>query len=387
MEYPDQLKLDIIFSDERFCHQREFYNGINNAIVHARKGPVRADNKRIGIMICIPTGGGKTRLMFAYQYNCLLNGNPSRKVLWISEHEALLEQTKNVDFLNTLKSCVPEDAAKTWINSYTASYYGTHADPITDDIKIVFANFATLRNNNIREEINNWLGDNCAVIIDEAHHSIAFTYQEIIEHLSSVKSGHSDTLLFGLSATPLRAEKNDTQLLRNLFPYDPIKEDGTPVHVTIWELIKQKALVEPKLHISEYELQNMDKSNGWLNTSNFNTFSSNLAKHIDNSCIVKEYSDHIDEYKKTIVFAINQKHAEALKTSFEEKLPAEHIFINLSSHPQEDNKAALEAFRNDNDPCVMINVNMLGEGIDVPDVNAVFLARPVNSRILVTQMV
>lgn len=51
-----------------------------------------------------------------------------------------------------------------------------------------------------------------------------------------------------------------------------------------------------------------------------------------------------------------------------------------------DRRATLESFRKRAFP-VLINVGIYSEGVDVPGINSVFIARPTKSRILLQQMV
>ena len=53
---------------------------------------------------------------------------------------------------------------------------------------------------------------------------------------------------------------------------------------------------------------------------------------------------------------------------------------------REDNERKLQAYR-DGKLQVLINVNILTEGVDLPKTGTVFLARPTVSTILMTQMV
>ncbi len=61
-------------------------------------------------------------------------------------------------------------------------------------------------------------------------------------------------------------------------------------------------------------------------------------------------------------------------------------FVNSRSKDQ--NTINLNRFKDPNDSVnVLINIRMLTEGVDVPDVNTVFITRETNSSILFTQMV
>jgi superfamily II DNA or RNA helicase len=103
-----------------------------------------------------------------------------------------------------------------------------------------------------------------------------------------------------------------------------------------------------------------------------------------NKVIVEHYTEHQERYGKTIVFACDVAHANALALSFARK---GHAVRALHSEARtEDNQEALRRFRT-GEIKVLVNVEMLTHGIDVPDARSVFLCRPTESDILFAQMI
>ena len=103
-----------------------------------------------------------------------------------------------------------------------------------------------------------------------------------------------------------------------------------------------------------------------------------------NEEIVKKYAQHADEFRRTIVFACNIDHANELAGIFSRR-----GFAAASIHTGNEewlNARALEGFRQGRIQ-VLVNVQMLTHGIDVPDANTVFLCRPTGSDILFAQMI
>lgn len=103
-----------------------------------------------------------------------------------------------------------------------------------------------------------------------------------------------------------------------------------------------------------------------------------------NQCIVDNYVKNAGKYGKTIVFACNIDHVNRLARMF-----VAHGVAAGAMHSQLDegqNQNAIEAFR-----CgavkVLVNMEMLTHGVDIPDVRTVFLCRPTTSDILFAQMV
>ena len=86
------------------------------------------------------------------------------------------------------------------------------------------------------------------------------------------------------------------------------------------------------------------------------------------------------EYGQTIVFAVNINHAIALNQLFKNAGVASDFIVSDIRDmvtgvtiSREENDAKLQAYR-DGDLEVLINVNILTEGVDLPQTKTVFLA-------------
>ena len=103
-----------------------------------------------------------------------------------------------------------------------------------------------------------------------------------------------------------------------------------------------------------------------------------------NRCIVAHYIKFRARYGATLVYAINQKHAEKLTEAFaNHKIPCGIIHDGRGSN---ENAEYLQRFREGRID-VLVNVNMLTVGIDIPRIRSIFLCRPTSSEILYMQMV
>ncbi len=112
-----------------------------------------------------------------------------------------------------------------------------------------------------------------------------------------------------------------------------------------------------------------------------------------NQLIVKTYKENQKNYGQTIVFAVNIVHAIQLTTLFKkEGINAAYIVSNIKdivtgvTVSSKDNEKNLEDYRSGKIK-VLVNVNILTEGVDLPQTKTVFLARPTVSTILMTQMI
>ena len=109
--------------------------------------------------------------------------------------------------------------------------------------------------------------------------------------------------------------------------------------------------------------------------------------------IVNHYIENREKYGQTLVFALNIQHAIELKGVFEKYgIACDFIvsdirdaFTNVTIS-REENIEKIHRFRN-GEIEVLINVNILTEGVDLPNIQTVFLTRPTISTILMTQMI
>jgi superfamily II DNA or RNA helicase len=103
-----------------------------------------------------------------------------------------------------------------------------------------------------------------------------------------------------------------------------------------------------------------------------------------NSLIVSTYVARAREYGKSIVFACNIEHAEALASHFVALgVRAAAVHSNMKDIHR---LHVVESFRR-GDLEVLVNVVSAVHGLDVPDITTVMLARPTASDILMTQMI
>ena len=111
-----------------------------------------------------------------------------------------------------------------------------------------------------------------------------------------------------------------------------------------------------------------------------------------NRVIVEKYLENRSKYGQTIVFAMNKDHAISLCSVFRKNGVKSNFIISAIRNDngykidQERNERVINQFKN-NELEVLINVNILTEGADIPQTKTVFLTRPTTSTIRMTQMV
>ncbi|EGC91951.1 DEAD/DEAH box helicase [Turicibacter sanguinis] len=329
-------------------------------------------------LVVIPTGGGKTLTASWWLLKKALN--EGKKVLWIAHRQMLLEQALMTFKQNAYATCMPTR----WSFDYRI-VSGIH-DKVSqikkeDDLLIISKDSLVSRLNGLKP----WLKDQkeVYVVIDEAHHAPAKSYQTILNYIDSQVE---QVKLLGLTATPFRTEEKESGILAQIF------RDDICYKIDLTDLIKRGILARP--HFEECttdltftatpkELQKMkisDIISGEIATK--------LVGHkVRNAMIVNHYKLNQDRYQQTIVFAINRMHALVLKTLFEKAEIRCGIVISRDLlELAHQNQEVITAYQQGKIQ-VLINVNILTEGIDLPCTKTVFLTRPTVSSILMTQMI
>lgn len=351
-------------------------------------------------LIVLPTGGGKT-----YTASMWLLKNAvdrKKKILWIAHRQFLLDQAAESFQNYAYAEVIPH------INSFCFRIIsGSSSHDSTFDIRpkdnlLIVSKDSIGRN---MERLDKWLrGEKeLYLIVDEAHHSTAKTYRRIIDYVKKKVPGLK---LIGLTATPFRTADSEKGLLAKIYT-DGVK-DGMAVHgdvgityqIGLKELINRQILSRP-IFESCYTDEEYGQSLGleaMENIQHLDMLPDDIAEEIArsaarNKLIVDTYKKNKDRYGQTIVFAVNVTHAIELKGIFENAgIAADYVVSTIKdsvtgvSRSREDNDRNIEAYRHGRLQ-VLINVNILTEGVDLPQTKTVFLARPTVSTILMTQMV
>lgn len=366
-----------------YKHQEEAVEKLQTKIVRSNKNPFEG-------LLVLPTGGGKT-LTAAYWIakNYLDKG---KKVLWVAHRHELLEQAQRTFHKQLSYKDIFPNKAK--LNYRIIS--GIHDKPVnirqTDDI--VISSKDSL-NAGFDHLYNNWLKGNekeIFLVIDEAHHATAKTYRKLIKNLRD-KVG--EFRLLGLTATPFRTAEDEKGLLSKVFPDDIVYK------VDLRTLISRGILSEPIFeevrtefdmtrYLDEEQLDNLQYFD--IESIGRGTAQTIAENDQRNCAIVNRYVKNKSKYKQTIVFALNVFNAIALNKLFQEQgVKSDFVISTIKDmatgvNLKKDNPVIIDRFRK-GELEVLINVNILTEGTDIPNVQSIFLARPTISPILMTQMI
>ena len=290
-------------------------------------------------LLVMPTGSGKT-VVFAQISKELAKNN--HKVLILVHRKELIDQASK-----KLK------AIKVKHGIIAAKYKPTKS-------KIQIASVQTL----VRR-LKNKLFEPSWIIIDEAHHAAAGSWQKII-------STFNNAYKIGCTATPIRL---DGKGLADYF------DDLVP-GPSIQKLTKEKYLAPYRVFAPPLKLD-LNK----VKTLAGDYQKKHLEKEIDKVDII---GDAVTQYKKhahglpAIAFCISVKHATDVSNKFKDAGYKSAIVHGEMS--MEDRNDAIQGLANGKVE-ILTSVDVISEGTDVPDVSAAILLRPTKSEGLYLQQV
>lgn len=353
------------------------------------------DTECQGGLLVLPTGGGKT--FTAFRFLCEAPLSDGYKVLWLAHTHHLLEQAHNSIQHSVSRITEPREALHVRVVSGTPGHFPVASIKKTDDIVIGTVQTIIKAVENNHKSLQSFLKSTDGkifVVFDEAHHSPAPSYRRLIRHIQNRFQGSN---LLGLTATPTYTDKSKRGWLKKLY------DCGIVYQVSAQKLIAAGILAkpvyeEPSTHFQpEIDAREYEK---WLSTNQDvpEKIIGQLAENKErNSFIVQTYLQSRKRYGKTLIFADRWYQCEYLREALEKRgVRAGVVYSKLDADAgtpelrnrrhRDENDKALQAFRNGKLD-VLINVRMLTEGTDVPDVQSVFLTRQTTSQILMTQMV
>lgn len=367
---------------------------------------IQEANENAGILV-LPTGGGKTYTSIYWVLKNIISKN--KKVLWLADQGFLLEQARETFRENILEV---DTKKRDFLNMRVVSGSDKHSNPnqiaVSDDILLItsqtaISNWEDEKDTKFKKWINTNAKDgNLFIVYDEAHHTPAFGRRNLLIGGSEGRTGilekFEKTQLLGLTATPTYTNKSQRGWLWEIFKGGIIYE------------ISKKELEDKKILASAVFIQ--EKTNFKLVLSD-NDVDKVIFKHQEipfhiieeiakneerNDFIAKYYCENREKFGKTIIFLdrwyqckmvenyINKKAGKEIASSVFSYVDSNKNIDYINNRSSNQNEINLERFRN-GEIDVLINVKMLTEGVDVPDVKTVFLTRDTNSSILFTQMV
>ncbi|HAU2169457.1 TPA: DEAD/DEAH box helicase [Legionella pneumophila] len=348
------------------------------------------DNRKRKSLVVMATGTGKTRLSIAL-VDMLLRANWVRKVLFLADRTALLTQA-----MRAFKKNLPHVSLAYLLSKKQ------------EEARILFSTYPTMLNciDGTKKNQSQTFSVNHfdLIIIDEAHRSVYQKYGAIFDYF--------DSLLLGLTATPRGEVDRNTYHLFELDNHQPTYayeleqavKDGflvPPRAISVPLKFQREGIKYNELSIDEqeeYELQEefYDKETGDLKEE---IGSSALNQWLFNKDTVNKVLMHLmehgikveggDKIGKTIIFAKNKTHAQFIVQQFDENYP--HLagkFCRRIDHSVKYSQSLIDSFSlKTKDPFIVVSVDMLDTGIDVPEVVNLVFFKLVRSRTKFWQMI
>lgn len=331
-------------------------------------------NRRAGRLV-LPTGSGKT--FTAVHWLLLqLSKDPALRVLWIADQQELLDQAAH-EFEADAET-MPEDFGTRRLRVLHSA-----AGPVTaladDELDVACVTRQSLIAGGAAAHLRleAFLSRPTIVVVDEAHHAVATTYQQLLNEIEELAPR---TMLLGLTATPWPSGQGMVRLLRERFPV-------ALADVDVARLIAERILAQPVVHtVATGEYVRLEAAERALiaNSDFPPAILSRLDREGRNELVVATWTAHREQWGKTLVFAGTIAHAEHLSEVFTQAGARCLVVHSQSERPR---TSVLREFREAREPMVLVSVGMLLEGVDLPDARTAVLARPTTSRVLMKQMV
>jgi DNA repair protein RadD len=288
------------------------------------------------ILLVLPTGGGKTRMSAA------MLGSASQIALtgqFMVHRKELIDQTSDTF----------TEAGIT--HGFVAS--GRETDVTAS---VILAGIATLA-----KRLGQVLPPNLA-ILDEAHHCTATTWERVL-------TAYGDSYIIGLTATP---ERLDGRGLREHF--DVMVIGPSVADLIEWGYLSPYSYYAPSIP---------DMSGVGSLAGDFNK--AGVVEVMDRPKLVGDIVEHylrLAPGQRGIVFGASREHSRHIADAFRgEGVRAAHV-----DGDSDDRDRQVKAFRA-GDLDVMTNVDLFGEGFDVPGVVYCGLGRPTKSLSMYRQQV
>lgn len=337
------------------------------------------------VFLHMPTGSGKTRISMSIVCD-IIKQDDHGVVVWLAEGQELLEQAVE-EFETAWKHLGDQEIQ-------VSRFYGNYE---WNEINrgFIAAGLQKLWNKekNSATFLWNLSNDVSFVVFDEAHRSVAETYQKMINRLTEF---NDDCHLLGLSATPGRtyADRSADRELSELYNRNKVAIDVPEYEDPFSYLISEGYLSDPHFHTLAMTKQTLteDLQKEVEGMSRGQEYSKAILEQLTeddhrNLKIVHKIRSLIDEgHTRIILFATTVKHARIISAVLKGEGIESHVIT--AETPEYVRDREINRFKSEtNEPRVLCNYNVLTTGFDAPLTSAAVIARPTTSLVLYSQMV
>ena len=325
-------------------YQREAVDGCIDSL--------RENSSALAVM---PTGCGKT-IVFSETIRLA-----SKRCLVIAHREELIRQaSKKIEAMTGERPSIEMAEERSY-----EPHFGMKS-------KVVVASVQTLNAKHyLGRRMHRFTPDEFSLlVIDEAHHSVANSYQNIIDYFRR----NTKLKVIGVSATP---DRSDKLALGEIFQDVAYKyELRQAVHDGWLVPIRQRVI-----RVESLDFSGINKVAGDLNQRQL----AEVMEYEKNLHGIVTPTLELTGDKKTIVFASSVLHAERIAEILNRHKPASARM--LCGKTPKDLRAAMIDDYALNKFQYLVNVGITVEGFDDPQVAVIVMARPSSSRALVAQQV
>lgn len=334
-------------------------------------------------LLVLATGTGKTRISMAL-IDMLLRAGKAQKILFLTDRTALRDQAFGDIGDSGFKQFFPNESKKKILSGNFDENARLYASTIQTMVEIY-------------KDISPGYFD--VIFSDEAHRSIYGKWNEMLSYF--------DAFEIGLTATP--AEAIDKNTFRQFdcfdgtptinFSYDEALNSVPPYLAPFRVLMAQTNFQMKGIKPGDIPLEVRKKYiEQGIPLEDLSFEGTDIGKSVINKgtddAIVREFmevslKDQAGVHPgKSIIFAINKRHAQGLLESFNRLYPdyhgelAETIYSGMERVSQLIKDFTMKDF-----PRVAISVDMLDTGVDIPEVVNLVFAKPVFSKIKFWQMI
>lgn len=210
------------------------------------------------------------------------------------------------------------------------------------------------------EDIETILDDYGMVIVDEAHHVAAKTFEDV---MSKVKSKY----VYGLTATPKREDGLENIIYLRMGPIRHIVQKEVPKHITQKLYLRFTSLGEHTRNIHENLIH--DNNDMIVNDAD---------RH---QLIINDIKDAIQENRHIIVLSRYVEHIQILKETFDSQVGSAKTYILNSHMKTKVLKQEMELLKKEGKPFVLFTTgSYAGEGFDLPALDTLMLVMPIKSK-------
>ena len=300
------------------------------------------------VMMQMPTGTGKT-VVLASLVKQYLNRDADCSVLIVAHRIELIEQTG------------------TFLNHFGIDYGMIAGGKRPAMLKRVMVASVQTLSKNLDIDLSPSL-----VVIDEAHHALAKTYQMLWAAWPEAK-------FLGLTATPYRMSGDGfTDLFEVLVDSWSVKQFIADGWLSPYDYYSIRPDSEEQQEIDSLRKRGAD--------GDFQM--KELREKLDVRPSIERLFESFERFafdKKGIIYAIDIAHAEHIAEFY--RLQGVNAVAISSKTPAKERAEVIRTFKDENRIQILVSVDLFSEGFDCPDVEFIQMARPTLSLAKYLQMV